>query len=298
MFKPLRIILAGLAAFAILAIVVLIGLFVYVDSVARRGLEAGGTHALGVETTVRSVDVGIIRGTLGVHGLSIANPGGFTAPTFLTMEDGRTTVAVRSFRQEVIRIPQLLLTDVDVNLERRADGSANYQVILDHLERFSRPETPRRAPDEPEQRIIINELVITNITVHASIAGAGIVGDVVGDRARATIPISEIRLEDVGRTGEGVAGSGVTPGELAALLVEAILAAAIQQGGDLLPEDLLGDLRQRLARAGNLDRLTVMVKDLTGELERVVSPEDVGDAIRRGTEGVRDLIPGRRDGDR
>lgn len=298
MFKPIPIILSAAGALLLVLIIVFVAAFWYVDSIARRGVEAGGTHALGVQTTVRSVNVGLFRGTVAVDGLRIANPEGFDAPTFLTMEDGRTTVAVRTLRQEIIRVPELYLTDLDVTLQRRADGSANYQAILDNLERFSRPDTPRRAPDEPEQRIMINELVLRNITVNADIASPEIVGDVVGEHARVTIPIAEIRLEDVGRTGEGVGGSGVTIGELASIIVEAILAAAIQQGGDLLPDDLLRDLGQRLAQIGNLDRFTTTFEGLAEELQEIASPEDVRDAIRRGTDDLRELIPGRRNGER
>lgn len=292
MSRLIRITLVAVGFLAVILIIAVVGVFWYVDSLARRGVEAGGSYALGVDTTVRSVDVGLFRGTVAVDGLRIANPQGFEGPTFLTMEDGRTTIAIRTLRQEVVRIPTLHLSDVDVTLIRRADGSANYQAILDHIERLSRPDTPDRAPGEPERRLIINELILRDITIHADIAGPEILTEVTGQRGGAiTIPIPEIRLEDVGRTGEGVAGSGVTLSELAAVIVEAILAAAIQHGGDLLPDDLLGDLRQRLAELGNLDRLTGTFEDLTGELERARSPDEVRDAIRRGTEGLKDLIP-------
>jgi hypothetical protein len=284
-----RILIAAGALVVILAVAVG-ALFWYVDSLARRGIESGGTYALGVQTTVRSVNVGLLRGTVAIDGLRIANPQGFDAPTFLTIDDGRTTVALRTLRSQVIRIPQLHLVDVDVSLQRHPDGSANYQAILDSLQRFSRPETPDRAPDEPEQRLVINELVIRNITVHADFAAPGALGEVTGRMGAVTIPISEIRLDDVGRTGEGVGGSGVTMSELAALIVEALLAAAIHHGSDLLPADLVGDIRGRLAQLGNFERIRGTLDELGAELERA-APDDVRRVIRRGTEGLRDLLP-------
>jgi hypothetical protein len=290
MLRPARIIrtlLATVATLVIILIIAVVAIFWYVDSLARRGVEAGGTYALGVDTTVRSVSIGLFRGTIEVDGLNIANPEGFEAPTFLTLEDGRTTVALRSLMQDMVRIPRLHFTDVDVTLLRLPDGRANYRVILDNLERLSRPETPRRAPDEPRQTYTINELIIRNITVHADIAPP-IIQDVTGQPTAATVTIPEIRLQDVGP-------DGITLSELASILIEAILAAAIQHGGDILPPDLIGDLRARLVELGNLERLTATVDDLTAELEGIRTPDDVRDIIRDAPGRLRDIIPRRND---
>jgi hypothetical protein len=141
MFKILRIVIGGIVALVLLLIIGIFALFWYVDSLAQRGIQAGGTHALGVQTTVRSVDVGLFRGRVQLEGLQINNPPGFQGPTFLKLENGRTTVALSTLRQDVIRIPELHFQDLDVVLERRGD-SANYQVILDNLERFRGPQQP------------------------------------------------------------------------------------------------------------------------------------------------------------
>jgi hypothetical protein len=298
MFKPIRIILAGIAFLAIILIVAVVGIFWYVDVLAKRGVEAGGTYALGVNTTVRSVDVGLFRGTVALDGLNIANPQGFTAPTFLTMDDGRTEVEIRSlFGGDIIRIPQLHLNSLDINLQRLTDGRTNYRAILDSIERLSSPETPDRAPAEPERRLIISELVIRNITIHADLGAPAALGEITGRSGIITIPIPEIRLKDVGQTGEGVGGTGITIGQLAGLIVEAILAAAVEHGGDLLPADFLNDLRSRLAELGNIERLTGAVegiaRDLGRQLEGVRSPEEIGDVLRRGRDEIKDLIPRR-----
>jgi hypothetical protein len=295
--RPVRIILAAVATIAVILIIAVAGIFWYVDSLARRGIEAGGTYALGVDTTVRSVNVGLLGGTVAVDGLHIANPQGFQSPTFMAIEDGRTTVSVRTLRHKVIRVPQLHLSDLSVHLERHADGRANYRVILDSIERLSRPDTPQRAPDGPERRLIIGDLVIRNITVHAAIAAPGVLGelapDLTGRGIGGAVTIPEIRLTDVGQTGEGVAGTGVTMAELAGLIVEAILAAAIQHGGDILPADLLGDLRGRLAQLGNIERLTGTIDELGRKLHLPGAAEEIGDAVRRGRDELREMIPRR-----
>jgi hypothetical protein len=300
MFKLLRVVIGGAVALVLLLVVGVFAAVWYVDSLAQRGIQSGATHALGVQTTVRTVDIGLFRGTVQIEGLQITNPSGFQSPTFLKLENGRTVVALRSLRQDVIQIPELRFQDLDVVLERRG-GNANYQVILDNLERFRGPAhpSPQTTPGD-EKRVIIHELIIRNVTVHADLLGGeGVLREAAGQIGRITVPIDEIRLTDVGRTGEGVAGSGVTMGELAGLVVEALLAAAVEKGGDLLPADVVSDLRGKLASLGGLQDIGVeisgQVQEIGKTLERIRAPEDVGEAIRRGTEEVdrlRDLLPG------
>jgi hypothetical protein len=302
MFKLIKLAVAGVVVIVLLVVVVLVGAFMYVDSIARQGIERGGTYALGVPTEVRHVDVGLFRGRVTVDGLRIGNPQGFEAPSFLRMESGRTEVAVRTLRQDVVRVPQLRLSDVEVVLERRPGEKANYQVILDNLERFKGPEKPEPAPGTAEgKRVIVDELVLTNIRVHVDmLRGQGAIGEAMGQLGRVTVPIDEIRLTGVGQTGEGVAGSGVTLGELAGLVVQAVLGAAVEKGGDILPADLIGDVRSRLAQIGDLDEIRVQISGQLSQLgkafEGIQSPEGVQEAIRKGSEGVerlRDLIPKR-----
>lgn len=305
MFKLARRLIAGILVLVLLLVVAGGVIFWRIDSLAKRGVESGGTYALGVPTTVRGVDVGLLRGTVELDGLKIANPAGFTTPTFLSMNDARTEVSLGTLRNDVIRIPVLRMEDIEVVLERNAAGATNYQSILDNLEKLG-GEKPREQPEgEPgaEKRLIINELVIRNVRVHADLVRAqGVLGGAAGQLAKVTVPIDEIRLTDVGKTGEGVGGSGVTIGELAGLLVEAVLAAAVEKGGDILPAELLGDLRGRLGELGNLPdvgrEIMGQVQDLGKDLQGARTQEDVRGVIEKGAgevkkieEGLRDLIP-------
>jgi hypothetical protein len=299
------------AAILLIMLLVVVGVIVFwrIDSLAKQGIERGSTYALGVPTTLRGADVGILGGTLELDGLNIANPEGFGAPTFLTLEDGKTKVSLASLRKDTIVIPELRLEDADITLIRRPGQSANYQVILENLKKLGGPGKPREPTGEPaaEKRLIVNELVLRDITIHydPGLGGSGSqLAQAAGQLAKVTIPIDEIRLTDIGKTGSGVGGSGVTIGELSGIIVEAILAAAAEKGGDLLPAELLGDLKTQLAQFGRLDELVVAVKTQLQELGQKVreakSPEDVKQVIDEGqkkveeiTEGLKGIIPKR-----
>ena len=78
--KKIRRIILGLVLLVVMVIVV--GLF-GIDLLAKMGVEKGATYALGVETTVGSLDLSVFGGSLEMEKLRIANPEGFSAPVFV-----------------------------------------------------------------------------------------------------------------------------------------------------------------------------------------------------------------------
>ncbi|MDX1682749.1 MAG: hypothetical protein R3336_06495, partial [Phycisphaeraceae bacterium] len=74
MIRKLSIIGGGI----LLALVLLVvGIFIYIDSIAATAVERGGTYALGVDTRLADADVGIFAGEVTLDGLTVDNPEGF-----------------------------------------------------------------------------------------------------------------------------------------------------------------------------------------------------------------------------
>jgi hypothetical protein len=297
--KPIKWLLAlVLTPIALLIIAVLI-LSMFVNSAAKKGIETGASYALGVPTTLQSASVGILSGKLGLSGLRVANPAGFKADRFFSLGDGRVAVTLSSLTQDTITVPEITLDTIDVNLERSASG-ANYKVIMDNLSKLGgKGGQPKPAPSgEKEKRFIINELTIRKVTVKADVlGGAGALGQVLGKAAEPVIvPINEIKLKNVGKTGAGVGGSGVTLTELASIIVQAVLSATTENGGGLLPADMLSDLKGGLA---NLDGLKNMGLEVGGKLQGVTSQaeeikktlENKATDAQKQIDKLKDLIP-------
>ncbi len=272
------------------------GAFLFVDSIARTAIERGGTYALGVPTTLRTADVGVLSGTFEMQGLKVANPQGFPSDHFLSLGDAGVAVSLGTLQKDTVQLPELRFEDMDVRLEKK-DGATNYKVILDNLKKLSgdgKGDKPADKPKEGGKKFVIQEFVLRNVTVHYDAIGGGI--------AKVEIPIDEIRLHNVGQTGSGVAGSGVSMGELAGLVVKAVLAAAVKNGGGLLPKDVLGDLEGQLAALGDLGgSLSEMGMNVVGEAGKVA--EDIGKEAEKAAEegkkavedlgkGLKDLLPG------
>jgi len=294
---------------AVLIVVLLVaGVFAAVASIntlAKKGIEKGGTYALGVPTTLDGASIGLFSGELGLSGLKVGNPDGFKAPHFMTLGEGEVAVSLASLREDTVRVPRFTLDTIDVRLERKS-GSSNYGQILENVKKVTGSDTePAPQPQQDSgKKFVIDELLIKDVTVTLDMLGLdGPAGAIVGDATRVTVPIKEIKLSHVGQTGTGVKGSGVTISELASLIVEAVLAATVEQGGGLIPGDILGDLQGRLASIGNLDELGLSVvgdlqKNLGEQAGKAVDDavkkvtDEAGKAAEEAADKLKDLLPG------
>ncbi|MCC6659357.1 MAG: hypothetical protein IT437_00585 [Phycisphaerales bacterium] len=245
-------VLAGLLVVLVLAAGFAAGMF------ARQGIQSGASYALGVPTTVDSASLGIFGGRLALAGVTVDNPPGYTTPHVLHLGRGAVAVTLSSLLKDTIEVPEFTLADLDLNLERRA-GKANYQVIMDNLEKVIGPAPPQPPPDQ--KKFIVDTLSITNVTVHVDVLAEApsVVGEALGGHTKVDITIPEIKLSGVGRTGTGVGGTGVTTSQLAGVIYEALMAAVVEHGGDKLPADILGDLRGQLGDLRGLANVGLQV---------------------------------------
>lgn len=249
-----------------------------INSIAKKGIEAGGSYALGVPTTVQSVSLHPLAGQMSLSGLNVANPSGFSAGHFLSLGSGDVAVTLSSLQSDVIQVPTFKLDTIDVNLERK-EGSSNYKVILDNLAKLQ--SGPKSAPASTpgggsHKKLVIKDLELTKISVHVDMLGAGGgVGKVLNSAAKIDLPIEKIQLTNVGQTGTGVQGTGVTVEQLTGLIVQAVLTAAAERGGGLIPADILGDLKGGL---GNLGALPMNVVGKAGDVASQLGGA-VGDTV-------------------
>lgn len=292
-----RLMVMGVALVLIVAGLVIVAL-TRVDALAKAAVEKGGTYAMGVNTTLDGAEVGILRGEFSMNGLRVANPGGYQGEHFLSLGKGSVAVNAGSLREAVITLPHLTLADLSLSLEKNAKGS-NYQVILDNLKKLQGESSKPSSPGDT--KLVIEQLTISNVVVSVDLLGLP------GGATRATIPIREINLKNVGKTGTGVADTGVTIGQVAGIVVQAIMTATVENAGDLLPTDVLGDMSGRLAELGSITDFGLeVVGDVKGQVEKLgemageagKKVEQAADEIKKGVdkigEGLGDLIPGKK----
>lgn len=285
---------------AALLIIVAVGLVVFgltrIDAIFKAGVEKGGTWAMGVETRLASADVQLTQGSVAMSGLTVANPPGYKSDKFLGLGSGSIQVALPTIDKPVIEVPSLKLADIRVNLEKES-GKANYKVILDNLAKLKgssqQPGSPPTGPGS-EKKFIINEVDIKNVVVHVDLLPLPGVSGVPGASAltQVDVPIDEITLKNV-----GTAGGGLPAGELAMVIVNAVLKVATEKGAGIIPADVLGDLQGLLPQLGDLNAMGIEVQGKLNEAAEGLKKEaekQIDKTVDEARKKLEDLIPGKK----
>ena len=240
-----------------------------------------------METSVGFVRVGLVTGTFSIRGLRIANPPGFETDHFFSLDRLHFEVSPKSLREETIVVQLLELDGVDVSLET-ADKKANYDVILDNLNRFSKtgsadPNAKKSASGDEEsgKGLVIKEAVIRKIAARIDL------GAVKGASDRVEVEIPEIRLRPNKKTGS----AEVSVAELTNVVVTAVLVGIAKKAPAALAKNLL-------AGAGGLGNITMEIPGLlsTGASGAggvtVKLGEDAGGGAKKLGESAVDAVKG------
>lgn len=272
----------------VVLVVLLIGVGIFADGLVKKAIETGGTRALGVQTTVEDVDVGLFRGTLSLSDLAVENPPGFGDGRFLTLGEGTVAVSLLSLLGEKIEIAEVTLRDIAIRLVKTAQGS-NYETILSTLGGPVRG-TPGGAPGggsseqqgaEEGKRFVIQRLLIENVRVTVQPSKELNLGEVM-------IPIDRIELKEVGSESD----KGVLLSDLSAIVVESILKRASVSG--MLPNIIKGALDGKLAGLTALEDAGIPgLQELFGGATTGGSGVQVNDLKKKLGQGLQGLGLGR-----
>lgn len=248
-----------LLVLVLVVVVVGAGVLFYLDRIIGASIERGASYALGVDTELRSVRLGLLSGEFSLSGLTVANPPGFEMPHFFRLERGDVGLRLSELTGDPIIVRELGLNGVKLSLER-SKGRTNYGVILDNLSRLRAGAEVSEPEDGEGAGFVIRQLIIRDVTAHARLSALG------EKLTEFDVHVPEIRLSDIGA---GTAG-GVPMAELVGLVTRAMLQAVAQRRGDL-PADLTQQLRGSLARLGSV-RIEVpgSVSETKGRLGRGV----------------------------
>lgn len=221
-----------------LAVAVVVGIFFFLDTIVGKGIEAGCTEALGVETSVGLVRVGLLTGNFSARRLRIDNPPGFETEHFFSFDRIHFAVPPEVLKKDTIVVPLLEIDGIDVSLET-VDGKKNYDVILANLKRFSSSGSadpsgePPNAEDEGSGKgLVIREAVLRDITARIDL------GTVSGKADRVEVTIPEMRLHPNQETG----AAEVSIAQLTEVIVTAVLIGVAKNAPVALAKGLFQGL--------------------------------------------------------
>ncbi len=265
----MKLLLRILLVVVLLAVAAAVVAYLWIDTLAKKGIEEGGTYALGVPTKVQTVSVGLFGGTMELDGLNVANPQGFQTPH--VMHSGKFDVEIipSSLFGDVVQVRKFELDGLDINFEQKLPDS-NIKLILDHIQKIAGGGEDK--PEEPAgkgKKVQLDRIRIRNVTANFRLPVAGDL----------KVEVPEIVLDNV--TSDNA--QGVVLSELIQRLVPAIIAAVVEKAEGTVPADFLNNIEGQLgqtvqALGGQAQKL---VGEARAEMEKAVQAgvEQAGKAV-------------------
>jgi hypothetical protein len=224
----------GALRLLLIAVVVLVVVggagLLFLDSAAAKAIETGGSYALGVPTRVESTSIGLFSGKFGISGLEVDNPAGYEVPRFLALNSAGTEVGIAKLLGDKIEIDRVEIRGVEIDLERK-DGKANYDVILANLQKLSGDSEPAAEAGSSKQ-VVIKKLVLSDVKARIGLVPL--------------VPATTISLPNLELNNVGTADKAATIAQVFERLVGELLASAVTNGGNLIPDDVGKGLKKGL----------------------------------------------------
>ena len=186
-------ILLGLVALVVIVVVVVLA---SLGTIVEKTFEMGGPRLLGVETRLDDAAIGLLSGTVDLHGLAVGNPEGFSAPHFLKAARIKVRANVMAFLDNEIHVRELILDAPEFTFEYKRGGS-NVSKLMERLESGEKkPEAPGEEPEEKDAQPVklrIDLVRVTNAKIKAVVASQTV-----------AISLPEVKITDLSDNGKGI----------------------------------------------------------------------------------------------
>jgi hypothetical protein len=211
---------AAVAALAVAALVAVgVWLYLSLDQVVQRAIEKYVPEILQASVELGEVKLSPADGAGALKAVRIGNPKGFRTPHSATAGTVELAVDPATVVKDVVLVRRIAIERPSITYEPGARGS-NFDVLQRNVERYVGTGSSREGGKAPGGR----KLIVESLTIRgARVTYAPQLG-----RGTATISfdLPDIQLRDVGK-GRG----GVTPGELAKIVVDALVARIAEAMG-------------------------------------------------------------------
>jgi hypothetical protein len=228
--KRLIIVLAIIAAIVVVALIVAVS---NLDKVIAKGIESLGSDATQTKVTVSGVAISLKEGRGSIKGLRVESPEGFDSRTALSLEDITVTVDGNTVREDPIVIGEIRIKAPVVNAEITQAGETNINVLKKRVESYGGKVTVGSGKaGEPGKKLRIMKFVFEEGRIEVDASDLGL--------EKKTIPLPEIRLDDIG------GAAGATPEEIAR---EIMTAVARQTSSAIAGTEIDGLIKDKLSES-------------------------------------------------
>jgi len=197
--------LIGGVSLALLVLVGLVALYFCLGSNIKTGVETLGPKITKCAVTVEDIQISPLAGRVEIRGMVVGNPEGFKTESAFRLNQIRVRLDSKSLLSDRIHIQEILIDAPEITYEVGLSGS-NIGAIQKNVEEFTGTSTEGTPAEEPAQaeepvaegggkKLQLDDFRLVGAKVNLSaklLAGQAM-----------TVPLPEIRLQDIGKEEEG-----------------------------------------------------------------------------------------------
>lgn len=218
--KIRKLILFFAAAIVVLALAAVVLTSLYLDSGIKRGVETFGPRLTKTPVKIEGVNLSLLSGSGSVKGFELGNPEGFKSPTAIKVGQAKLGVRPSTLLADKIVVNTIQLEAPEITFETDLRGNNLSKILANLEESTGGPSETTPAETEPaaSTKLQVNEFLITGGKIHVSLTALGGKG--------ATVPLPEIRLNDLGTGPDGITAAELTKKVLQVVLNESVKTAS------------------------------------------------------------------------
>ncbi|MEQ2010259.1 MAG: hypothetical protein ABMA26_26030 [Limisphaerales bacterium] len=202
-------ILVGLAIVAVIAVV---ALMLSLNSIVKNGVTSFGPEVIKAPIQLDGVSISALSGGGEIRGLVIGNPEGFKTPNAVKLGTASLQVKPMSLLGDKIVVQSIKADGAEITFEGSLSGS-NLGKIQENVDAYVAALLGPADKDKkstPGKKLQVDEIIISNAKINLSMT-------ILGGKS-ATIPLPDIKLNDLGK-GE----QGVTPAEVIKVVLKEVM---------------------------------------------------------------------------
>jgi hypothetical protein len=227
-------------ALVVLCVAALVLVWVYLDSIVKRGVEKVGPTVTKTDVRLKGVKLSPFSGNGELQGLLVGNPEGFKTPSAIQVQSVAVSLQPKSVMGDKVIVRSININAPQITFEGGLQGN-NLSKLLENVQGTSSKQEPATKEEQKAttRKLQVDDLVITGGKVHVAATVLG------GNTATVNLP--EIRLANLGQGPEGI-----TPAELTERVLRAVLDGALKSVSGLgadMTESLKGAGTNTLQKA-------------------------------------------------
>ncbi len=209
-----------IAAIALVVLVVIVAVVVGANlgRIVKVGIETVAPKITQTAVTVDSVDLSLLSGGAGIHGLVVGNPTGYAATNAISMDKASVSVSPGSLLTDKIVVKSIEVIAPQITFEGNPFGKNNLTDLLANVKGApTTNETTQTASGatKPAKTLEVDDFLISGAKVHVQLTG------IINKSLDLTLP--DIHLTDLGKGTDGI-----TAAELTQDVLKEVISATIK----------------------------------------------------------------------